>query len=162
MQKKVRIDMKKLILLLLLLTAILTAAARPGTKNGDPLQKFWDKDFIPALEKKQAEKIIAMTAFPFYVFEGGEKKHIIDQPFFRSIIKVLFSKQYIGKLKSLKIKELPFDGVYYRIGFTPGEATQNFNEIFNTTGCYNYLFKPTDDGKSLIFSGMEINLPCGN
>jgi hypothetical protein len=144
----------------MILAAVSISLAAKPAKNIDPLQKFWDKTYILALEKKQIDKIVSLAEFPFYVYEADEKKHIIDEPFFRSIIKVLFNKDYIVKLKSLKIRELPFDGTYYRIKFTPEEVTSNFNEIFSISGCYNYLYKPSGDGKSLIFCGMEINLPC--
>jgi hypothetical protein len=155
--------MKRMISILLLMAVCFATAAKPTAKVGtaDPLQKFWDKTFIPALEKMQVDKIVTMAVFPFNVLEAEEKKHIIDEPFFKSIIKVLFNKDYIKKLKAYKIKDIPFDGTYFRIKFRPEETTANFNEIFSITGCYNYLFKPSDDGKSLIFCGMEINLPCG-
>mgnify|MGYP000884894256 CR=1 FL=1 len=151
--------MKRLIFIILILAAA-ALYCKPQPNQGDILQKFWDKVLIPAVEKSQIEKIIAMAEFPFFVYEGEEKKHIIDQQFFRSISKVLFNKQYIQKLKSIKISGLPFDGSYYRIKFTPAEATRNFNEIFSINGCFNYMFKPSPDSKSLIFCGIEINLPC--
>lgn len=153
--------MKSLIIVIIIFSAA-WVNAKPQAKPTDMLQKFWDKTFVTAIEKHQADKIVSMAVFPFYIYEGEEKKHIIDEQFFRSIIKVLFNKQYIQKLKAIKIKDIPFDGTYYKIKFNPAEATQNFNEIFNITGCYNYLFKPSQDGSSLLFSGMEINLPCGN
>lgn len=160
--------MKRIICLAVAAALCITAASvlfsKPKNDKPDmPLRKFWNKTFIPALEKKNIDKVVTMTAFPFSVIEGGEKKHIIDEPFYRSIvIKVLFNKAFVEKLKKLDVYSLPFDGTYYRIRFTAEEAPQNMNEIFILTPgtCFNYIFGVGPDGKSLVFYCIEINLPC--